>query len=415
MCLLFVKPANVTLTAEQVADFFSRNKDGYGVMYAEDGKLHTEKALGNCDDWVEFFLRLQAKKIDMAFHLRMQTHGDIDLTNCHPYPVFGFEGEATSMPVAMMHNGVLSTGNAKDKTKSDTWHYIRDIIRDLTMGRGEGIFTDAFAKVIGNHIGTNNKFCFMNHLGEIQIINKSSGVEWNGIWFSNTYAWSAFDNELFPGRGSRTTLGYGAYHGYGSKLDDDDFYLPGRRGSRSLGGTVVHHLPKNQEAKVPETPVINETTSMFNEADVQQAQLDFYKAQEKAERRAKAVLDFRRKVSEKKGKKRRAEKEVPPLLVETPHVVLDSDVTYVMETVHGEPAFEAVSPEVTAADVENLLATFGPTPMFELIERVLMGELKCQTFLHFLGHHNAAKSYFSFQSRRAGTPDDVTDVVLLND
>ena len=61
MCLLFVKPATATdLTAEQVADFHRNNSDGYGVMYAKDGKLHLNKAIGTVESWTKFYLEHQA-------------------------------------------------------------------------------------------------------------------------------------------------------------------------------------------------------------------------------------------------------------------------------------------------------------------------------------------------------------------
>ncbi len=188
MCLLIHKPANVTFTDEELRDFYTRNQDGYGVMYAEDGKLHSQKALGSVDDWVAFFRSHEHR--ELCVHLRMRTHGDIDLTNCHPYPVYGFEGEAVAMPMLLMHNGVLATGNAKDPSKSDTWHYIRDWLRPLLNAAPELVHTPQFSKVIGAHIG-NNRFALMTHDGRVQIVNKYQGVEYKGAWFSNTYAWSA--------------------------------------------------------------------------------------------------------------------------------------------------------------------------------------------------------------------------------
>jgi predicted glutamine amidotransferase len=58
---------------------------------------------------------------EIAIHFRWTTHGKTDMLNCHPYDVIpGF--------IAMMHNGVLHTGNAADKNKSDTWHFIQGLL-----------------------------------------------------------------------------------------------------------------------------------------------------------------------------------------------------------------------------------------------------------------------------------------------
>ena len=42
---------------------------------------------------------------------------------------------------------------------------------------------------MGSHIGSSNKFAFLDKTGQIHVINKDSGVEYEGLWFSNTYAW----------------------------------------------------------------------------------------------------------------------------------------------------------------------------------------------------------------------------------
>src|SRR5690606_8067828 len=149
--------------------------------------------------------------------------GEVDLTNCHPYDVYGFDGEDYIIPVAMMHNGVLSFGNGEDKTKSDTWHYIRNYVRPLTKKDPDLIFSPEFADIIGEHIGGSNKFAFMDHSGRRQIINKEAGIEYAECWFSNTYAWSSRDEVLFPGisKSHKHTGGYGGYTGYRAWDDYD--------------------------------------------------------------------------------------------------------------------------------------------------------------------------------------------------
>ena len=42
MCLIFTNPAGSTpLSDELIRDVYSRNKDGYGVMFVENGVLYT--------------------------------------------------------------------------------------------------------------------------------------------------------------------------------------------------------------------------------------------------------------------------------------------------------------------------------------------------------------------------------------
>jgi hypothetical protein len=213
MCLLFHKPADVTFNDSQLADMWASNRDGFGVMYAKDNTLFIDKAVGGVKDWIEFFRKYESE--EACFHLRMRTHGDIDLENTHPYIVWGFTKEESGKktPVAMMHNGVLSTGNKADTTKSDTWHFIRNYIKPLSENDQAVIFKPQFRLLVEDFIGSSNKFAIMDCYGNLQIMNKDAGIEWNGVWFSNTYAWSARSESLYPGINKCHKYSYGGYSG----------------------------------------------------------------------------------------------------------------------------------------------------------------------------------------------------------
>jgi len=190
MCLLVVQPATApSLTQAWLEDFYASNSDGVGIMRSVEGELLIEKILPkNAQEFVEFY-RNHIDGHDCAFHLRMKTHGNIDMENCHPYEVFNKAEHGVD--VWLMHNGILSTGNAADITKSDTWHYIRDYLRPMLANNIDFIFTDAFADIIGDHIGGSNKFVLMDSTGRTQTVNQDAGVFWGGRWLSNTYAWSS--------------------------------------------------------------------------------------------------------------------------------------------------------------------------------------------------------------------------------
>jgi len=187
MCLIIVKPVAATFSDEWLRDFYSRNADGYGFMYAKDGELIVDKAVPKtADEWVTAFRKHE--EYACAIHLRMRTHGDIDLANAHPYPVL--TKEVNGRDVWMMHNGILS-GVASDNTKmSDTWHFIRDEVRPMLERDPDLLTVEPFQKWLGNRIGYNNKLVFADNLGNVVVINKSAGNEFKGCWLSNTYAWS---------------------------------------------------------------------------------------------------------------------------------------------------------------------------------------------------------------------------------
>lgn len=214
MCLLIAGTASqirtTLLTTEGLmADIFSSNSDGIGTMYAEGGVLYTKKLVPkNLGEFIEFIKAMPDDDRQLACHMRYKTHGDTDLENCHPYDVI--DG------IALMHNGILSQGNSADKTKSDTWHYIKDVVRPM-LEEAPAMFTNkAWLELVENDIGNGNRFAIMDSEGNMSILNKHTGIDVKGMWFSNTYAWSP---ELLIEGYKKAGK---AKHGWGSYLDYDD-------------------------------------------------------------------------------------------------------------------------------------------------------------------------------------------------
>jgi hypothetical protein len=204
MCLIIHKPASLELHESWLRDFYVRNKDGYGFMYSEGGRLYVHKSLGDVERFVTAFKARMGK--ELLVHLRMRTHGDIDLDNCHPYEVLTPALGGVLGAVWMMHNGVLSSGNQADTKKSDTWHYIQNVMVPLLRRDPELLLEPAFQKLVKGDIGHSNKFTFMTSRGDVVIINREAGSDYNGAWMSNTYAWNA-PNKHYQG-------GYGYEGGY---------------------------------------------------------------------------------------------------------------------------------------------------------------------------------------------------------
>jgi hypothetical protein len=212
MCLLVEQKASTKFTDEFLIDVYAKNRDGLGIMFADAGDLIVRKILPrNADDFVKYF-REYADGRDCIWHARMQTHGDIDLDNCHPYMV--------TKNVWMAHNGILSSGNDNDRSKSDTWHFIRNIIEPAVAYQPDLLLSPDYQAFIGDLIGNSNKFGFMTGSGQSVIINRSAGVTYQGAWLSNTYAWSASKFGVGVSASTRSSLysGYSGYkNGYSSK------------------------------------------------------------------------------------------------------------------------------------------------------------------------------------------------------
>lgn len=215
MCLIIHQPSTLSLTDDLLVDIYDRNKDGLGIMYADSGRLHVHKSLpANAQQFIAAY-REHADGREALIHARMQTHGDIDLANCHPY-------EVTS-GVALMHNGILSLGNSWDKTKSDTWHFVERVIAPAVRYDLALIHSPEWQSYIASIIGSTNKFAMMDHHGQVAILNRHTGVEFEGGWWSNTYAW--------PAATYGCKVDYGRWSAYASDgYEDYDF---GNKGSTS--------------------------------------------------------------------------------------------------------------------------------------------------------------------------------------
>ena len=195
-----------------LSDIFTSNPDGIGFMYGSTKGLKVTKTLPkNLGDATAFIQRLPQDDREIAIHFRWTTHGMTDMVNCHPYDVIpGY--------IAMMHNGILHTGNAADKDKSDTWHFINDYLHTAVSASPELVYDAGFVSMMEEFIG-NNRFVFMNGEGRMQHVNFDQGIEHDDLWFSNTYAWSP--SRLIPSYKSATLKAYNYKSSYGSYMDDE--------------------------------------------------------------------------------------------------------------------------------------------------------------------------------------------------
>ena len=169
-------------THSLISDIYTSNPDGIGIMYATTKGLKVVKVLPkSLADATQFITKLPNDDRELAIHFRWTTHGHTDLTNCHPYDVIpGY--------VAMMHNGILHTGNDADKSKSDTWHFIRDYLASPVAEHPALVHNEKFRDMVAEFIG-DNRFVFMDGDGKMSHVNYDQGIEHDGLWFSNTYAW----------------------------------------------------------------------------------------------------------------------------------------------------------------------------------------------------------------------------------
>jgi hypothetical protein len=230
MCLLVTQSSSSPILSDAwLENFYDYNSDGVGVMFSNNGDLVIKKIIPkSAKDFIQFY-RADIQGRDCAFHLRMRTHGAIDLINCHPYEILNRAEHGIDL--WLMHNGILSTGNKANEKLSDTWHYINDYLKPMLSGNPDFAFHPAFKALVADHIGGSNKFVLMDNEGRQVVINESAGVYWGGLWLSNTYAWdaskSAGKNRVNAKKAKKQVKELpeirSSYKGYSANLWDDDF------------------------------------------------------------------------------------------------------------------------------------------------------------------------------------------------
>lgn len=198
MCLIVNQPRGHTLSRSHLLDIAARNGDGFGIMLAHRGRLHTWRVVGDTRDMLELYAEHAAGRA-CVLHWRQATHGAVNVENAHPFHL--------TPEIAVVHNGMLDIATPT-RGMSDTWHLCTHVLAPIARDDASALFRDDMAEMLGGMIGSGNKLAILRNDGALSIVNESSGVMHAGRWYSNTYAWSA-PAHLAPR--SRTWYGGGHY------------------------------------------------------------------------------------------------------------------------------------------------------------------------------------------------------------
>jgi hypothetical protein len=185
MCIIIHRPAGAAmrLSRETLQRCADRNPHGFGIMWADKGKLMTARYMPKeRRDWIKRALLLQAQDIPMVLHARWATHGAIEKANTHPFII----EQGVS---ALMHNGILSIPCVKGWSDTRTFTY--EVVRGLPQG-WENVPT---IRWMMEQATLGSKIAVMYGDGRVTILHKRSGIEEGGIWYSNdgfreTHDWS---------------------------------------------------------------------------------------------------------------------------------------------------------------------------------------------------------------------------------
>ena len=167
MCVIAVQNKNQPiLTYDEISAMCNHNPHGFGLMWNDGRQCHYKKGYFNVDAFYNDYVALKNnKKVgDIALHMRIATGSNIDVANCHPFPITSVKKRIKkahgTADVCIMMNGIIG-----DSTKelSDTAIYTMTNLKSYydTDSRFYKHFTRQQQILFDNEIA-GCKFAFMD-------------------------------------------------------------------------------------------------------------------------------------------------------------------------------------------------------------------------------------------------------------
>ena len=189
VCALQTKE-QASFTYDEIKNMALTNPDGMGMMWNDGKSIKYKKGYFNVDDFYNDYVavRNNPKTKEIAVHFRIGTGSNVDVANCHPFPITSvpkrLKAKQGSCDVGVMMNGIIG-----DSTKefSDTALYVMNNLKEYYdidrrfflhfSKRGEMLFEN---EIHGN------RFILMSKEG-----TKLFGTGWsdyeNKAWVSNRH------------------------------------------------------------------------------------------------------------------------------------------------------------------------------------------------------------------------------------
>lgn len=182
MCIIAIKPAQAAMFDESIIrTMFSRNPDGAGYMFVEDGKVRIEKGFMDVGSLIESLREKDFDGKNLILHFRIGTSGLRDGLNTHPYPVFETNGISCKADIAMAHNGILHDFTPRIGSKiNDTQCFIHEVLEHLDK---DFLKDEGKMFLISKLIGT-NRLAFLNEKDEV--VTLGDFISDQGYLFSNS-------------------------------------------------------------------------------------------------------------------------------------------------------------------------------------------------------------------------------------
>jgi len=190
MCIIAVKSKGVDMPSEDtLRTMWVNNPHGAGIMYADgSGKVLIDKGYM---DWTSFIGRIKAlgepeivKEMAVVLHFRIATHGGINPSNTHPFPVSerirALKKLRGACKVGVAHNGIIPI--VPRKGISDTMEFIASELAPMAERNPKWYKSSETLERIGERI--RSKLAVLDGSGYTCVTGEF--IEEKGVWYSNT-------------------------------------------------------------------------------------------------------------------------------------------------------------------------------------------------------------------------------------
>tara|TARA_R110000824_G_scaffold22240_6_gene81712 strand:- start:11592 stop:12710 length:1119 start_codon:yes stop_codon:yes gene_type:complete len=189
MCLIIKTDNPKQLHLGLLETAYLNNSDGFGVMFYNQGKLHTQKiAPKSFKDIEKLWSKYKDLNVPMGLHFRFNTMGDTSRAMSHPFEVLS-KSKGDDRDLWVMHNGPQLPTPLIDNNKSDTHQFIKWVLRPQLSANPKLLYNAEWQEMIEELIGTDKLLFLDGKTKEFVIYNESEGKDVDNIgWLSNTYS-----------------------------------------------------------------------------------------------------------------------------------------------------------------------------------------------------------------------------------
>jgi len=133
MCVCALQTKNQRLfTFDEINNMMLTNPHGAGIMWTDGKTVYYRKGYFDAKKFYDDYVAIKTAKTthDVAIHARIGTGSNIDVANCHPFPITSVNKRLKSShgtcDVGVMMNGIIGKST---KEFSDTAIYVRDNLK----------------------------------------------------------------------------------------------------------------------------------------------------------------------------------------------------------------------------------------------------------------------------------------------